>query len=225
MDFNIKPIDIRPITIDIKVNKEFSTRYISPPKPVEINEAYLKYQNAAKLAKDLTIEKESRYFVIIDGTFYFGDFIEALLVEKNYNVLKMTISTLSLNQNNIDSLANLLIGDYVQELNLIVSDYFYSHERNDLIKYIYQELDIDDKFQLAVAGTHCKLCIFETECGKKITIHGSANLRTSSNIEQFMIEENESLYNFNNEFQDKIIEKYKTIKKSLRYGKLWETIK
>ena len=137
----------------------------------------------------------------------------------------MTISTLSMNQNNVDSLANLLQGDYVQNLNLIVSDYFFAHERNGLIPYIYQELDKDDKFQLAAAGTHCKLCIIETECGKKIVIHGSANLRTSSNIEQFVIEESEELYNFNNDFQNRIIEKYKTIKKSLRVGKLWDVIK
>lgn len=218
------PINIRPVTIDIKINSNFSTRYISPPQAMEINESYLKYQNAEKLAKDIEINKGLRYFVIIDGTFYFGDFIEALIVKNNYNVLKMTISTLSLNQNNVDSLANLIHGDFVQELNLIVSDYFYSHERSALIRYIYEELDIDNKFQLAVAGTHCKLCILETECGKKIVMHGSSNLRSSSNIEQFMIEENEMLYDFNNEFQDKIIEKYKTIKKSLRYGKLWETI-
>lgn len=219
------PIEIRPISIDIKINKNFSSRYINPPASVEINEKYLKYKNAEKLAKDIKIDTKSRYFVIIDGSFYFGDFIEALIVENDWNCLNMTISTLSMNQNNVDSLANLLQGDYVQNLNLIVSDYFFAHERNGLVPYIYQELDKDDKFQLAAAGTHCKLCIIETECGKKIIIHGSANLRTSSNIEQFVIEESEELYNFNHDFQNRIIEKYKTIKKSLRVGKLWDIIK
>ena len=129
-----------------------------------------------------------------------------------------------MNQNNIDSLANLIHGNYVQNLNLIVSDYWYANERNGLLPYVYQELDIDNKFQLAAAGTHCKLCIFETECGKKVVIHGSANLRTSANIEQFVIEESEELYNFNHDFQNKIIEKYKTIKKSIRVSKLWDLI-
>lgn len=35
------------------------------------------------------------------------------------------------------------------------------------VPYIYQVLDIDNKFQLAISGTHCKTCIFETEGGKK----------------------------------------------------------
>lgn len=222
----INPIEIRKIDInvDVKINKNFSTRYVEPPKAVEIAEHFLKYKNAEKLAKDIKIDKKSRYFVIIDGSFYFGDFIEALIVENDWNCLNMTISTLSMNQNNIDSLANLLHGDYVQNLNLIVSDYWYANERNGLLPYVYQELDIDNKFQLAAAGTHCKLCIFETECGKKVVIHGSANLRTSANIEQFVVEESEELYNFNHDFQNKIIEKYKTIKKSIRVSKLWDVI-
>jgi hypothetical protein len=76
------------------------------------------------------------------------------------------------------------------------------------------------------------LCIFKTECGKSIVIHGSANLRSSSNIEQFVIEESENLYNFNKDFQQSIIDKYKTINfgvenkntKSLRGNKLWQQV-
>lgn len=229
----LKPLEIRPVTIDIKVNKKLSSRYITPPPSFEIDERYLKYSNAEKLAKDILIDKNCRHFVVIDGTFIFGDFIEALIVENNYLVKRMVISTLSMSQNNVDSLRNLLDGDYVQQLDLIVSDYFYSHEKSDLLPYIYEQLDIDNKFQLAAAGTHCKLCIFETECGKFICIHGSANLRSSSNIEQFVVEENETLYNFNLEFQEAILEKYKTINKnsksvyqnkSLRNKQLWQVV-
>lgn len=229
----LKPIEIRPIVIDIKIDKKLSSRYITPPQALEIDERYLKYSDAKKLAKNIEIEKNIRHFFIIDGSFIFGDFIEALIVEKNYLVKRMVISTLSMSQNNVDSLRNLLDGNYIEKLDLIVSDYFFSHEKADLLPYIYEQLDIDNKFQLAAAGTHCKLCIFETECGKFICIHGSANLRSSSNIEQFVVEENESLYNFNLDFQENIISKYKTInynidspfkKKSLRGKQLWQAV-
>lgn len=207
----------------------FSSRYIKPPRNVELTESYLKYSNAQELAKQIQLGKNERAFVLINGTFYFGDFIEALIVERNFHVKKMTISTLSLNQNNVDSLDNLLTGGYVDELNLIVSDYFYAHERQALIPYIYERLDKDNKFQLAAAGTHCKLCIFETHSGGFVVIHGSANLRTSSNIEQFVIEENEQLYRFNDDYQQMILDHYKTINKdkpvkgrqSIRGEQLW----
>lgn len=123
------------------------------------------------------------------------------------------VSLLSMSENNVDSLANLLNGGYVDSLDLIVSDYFFSHERRNLVPYMYQELDKDDKFQLAASSTHCKLCLIETHCGMKIVMHGSANLRSSSNIEHICIEENPALYDFNMEFQAAIIEKYKTIRK------------
>ena len=211
--------------IELDTTLQFETRYIKPPLSIERSESYYKYDNALKLARDLTIKKNDRYFVILNGSFIFGDFIEALITEKNYHVKSMTISTLNLNQNNVDSLVNLVDGGFVDDLNLIVSDYFFSHERNSLIKYMYQELDKDNKFQLAVCGTHCKTCIFETHNGGFIVIHGSANLRTSANLEQIMIEENEALYNFNFEYQQKILREYKKINKALRVNKLWNLIR
>ena len=176
---------------DFKLNifEEFTNRYIKPPISNEIPESLLKYSDALKLAKELKISRLDRYFIIINGSFIFGDFIEALIVHNNWRIKSMTISTLSLSENNIDSLANLLNGGYLDELNLIVSDYFFSHEQHGLIPYAYRELDRGDNFQLAVAGTHCKTCIFETHNGGYVCIHGSANLRSSGNIEQFVIEE------------------------------------
>jgi hypothetical protein len=129
-----------------------------------------------------------------------------------------------MNRNNVDSLANLINGNYIDELNLLLSDYFYGHEKHDLIPYIYETLDIDNKFQLSFAGTHCKICIFETVNGRKFVFHGSANLRSSSNIEQIMLEESEGLYDFMDEIQNNILQEYKTINKSLRGNKLWQKV-
>ena len=184
----------------------------------------VKYDNAVKLAKDLKLEPGGRFNVIISGAFIFGDFIEAYIVQHNIKVPKITITTLSLSQENVDSLANLVHGGYVDQMNLIISHYFYANERRGLVPYIYEKLDIDCKFQLAVAGSHTKTVTFNTTGGKAIVIHGSANLRSSQNIEQFTIEDNQELYDFYNEYQDNIIEKYQTIKKPIRVKPLWNLI-
>ena len=206
------------------LGKKATIRYFAPKKSKEITERRLKYKYAENLAKDINFNENERYFVVIDGTFFFGDFIEAFLVKHNIHVKKMTISTLSMNKNNVDSLENLLIGGYVDELNLIISDYFYGHEKHDLIPYIYEKLDIDNKFQLSFAGTHCKLCIFETVNERYFNFHGSANLRSSSNIEQLVLEESKELYLFLNEIQSNISETYKTINKSIRGKQLWQSL-
>ena len=206
--------------IDLNIDK----RIHHPKKIRSFRDSQIAYKNAESLAKELNVNKGERYFTFIAGEFIFGDFIEAFCVEKNYHIKSMTISTLSLSEENIDSLENLIVGEYVDQLNLIVSDYFYAHERHSLVKYIYEHLDKENKFQLSVARSHTKICIFETHCGMKFVIHGSANLRSSDNIEQFDIEENKDLYDYIYEFNSKIAEVYQTINKSIGAKKLWHQV-
>jgi len=219
-------LNFKDFNIDINLDqfKTFNNRHIKPPICKEIKESRVSYESAQKLAKNIDLSENTRTFCTINGNFIFGDFIEALIVDNELIIKSMTISTLSMSENNVDSLANLLNWEFVKELNLIVSDYFFSHERGALIPYIYQELDKEDKFQLAVCRTHCKLCIFQTNEGKKYVIHGSANLRSSGNIEQFMFEENKYLYDFNFDYQKKIIDIYKTINKPLNAKTLWQAV-
>lgn len=222
-DFELPDFDLEAFDI-ISEEDNIEPRYTKPKIYQPIKSYNIKYENAAKLARQLTLNKNERANVVVPGSFIFGDFIEAYIVEHNAKIKRMIITTLSLSQENIDSLANLIKGGFVDEMSLIISHYFYANERNVLVPYIYQELDIDNKFQLAVAGTHTKTCIFETLGGRFIVMHGSANLRSSQNLEQFTIEENEELYRFYEDFQDKIIDKYKTINKAVRVKALWNLI-
>lgn len=220
-DFNL---DLDLADFDIQGSTMEETRYQKPrfyqPQP----EQNIKYDNAVTLARELRLDPGGRANVIVGGYFIFGDFLEAYVVEHNIQIRKMNISTLSMSQDNVDSLANLLNGGFVQELNLIVSYYFFSHERKALIPYIYENLDIDNRFQLAVAASHTKTITFDTAGGKKMVIHGSANLRSSNNLEQFTIEDNPELYDFYNEYQDRIIEKYKTINKPTLGKAFWNIV-
>lgn len=198
------------------------SRYIDLPPATELPDWLVRYRHADELAAEIgDITPGRRVFALLDGKFIFGDLFEALAVRNNWLIEEMTISTLSMSENNIDSLRNLLEGDYARRLDLIVSDYFYAHERHGLVPHIYKRLDIDDRFQLAVAGTHTKICLMRTET-QRIVIHGSANMRSSSNIEQVVIEECRPLYDFLHETHAGIVERYKTIRKSVRHEELWQ---
>ena len=198
------------------------TRYMLPHVAHYDPETFVLYDNAEKLAKELRITDNMRADAFIAGSFIFGDFIEAFMTTNHAITPKMTISTLSMSQENVDSLHNLMEAGFIKELNLIISVYFWAHERNGLLPYIYEQLDIDDRFQLAVAGMHTKTCHFETLGGKKICIHGSANLRSSGSIEELIVEENPGLYDFFDEQLGKIVEKYKTINKPIRNSNAWD---
>ena len=196
-----------------------STRYITPPPCREIHERFVKYKYAQDLIKDLEVKKNCRHFAIINGTFIAGDLVEAMITHYNWHVKRLCLTTLSLNQGNVDSIANLIHGNFVDRVDLITSDHFFANNRHatGLVPYIYRELDTDKaEFQYAVARTHCKITTIETHCGLNIVIHGSANLTSSDNIEQIVIEESRQLLEFNVEVLDQILEKYKTIKKAVR---------
>jgi len=221
LNFNVEIKDFQEIEINIDIDT--NQRYCKPAMTKSKN---VKYKNAKQLSKEIQIKQNERYFCIIDGSFIFGDFIEAFIYERAMKVDVLTLSTLSMSQENIDSFYNLMKNGYIEKLNIIVSDFFYSHERHNLVKYMYDKLDFEDRFQLSVCRTHTKICMFESSMngGRKYVIHGSANLRSSDNIEQFMIEENKELYDFNFDFHKKIIDNFATIKKSLRGDKLFNLI-
>jgi hypothetical protein len=218
-DFNFDDFNI-----DMNLEDTINPRVLKATKKLQKNK-FVKSANASTFWNDCELEKDCRIHCILNGNFQFFDMIFEMFVKYDMKVKKMTISTLSLSQDNIESMAVLIENGYIDELNLIVSDFFYSHERHSLVKFIYEQLDIDNKFQLAVAGTHCKIITFETESGTKFCIHGSANLRSSNNIEQVCIENNDELYYFYDEMHDKILKHYKTINKSIIRGKLWQVMK
>lgn len=126
------------------------TRY-TLPKVVPMREDFVLYDNAQKMARELRLGFGERFDAFVSGSFIFGDFIEAYLTTQNACAKRMTISTLSMSQNNVDSLHTLMEKGYIEELNLIISVYFWGNERSSLIPYIYKQLDIGDRFQLAEA--------------------------------------------------------------------------
>jgi hypothetical protein len=203
----------------------YETRYIKPTL-VAFKRHMIKYEHADKLGRELKMGPLERYDVIVSGNFVFGDFIYAWMTHQGIKAKTMTISTLSMGTRNVDVLAQLMKTGYIQELNLVVSAYFYRNYRNDVVPYIYEKLDDQKKnnFQMGVAGIHTKTMTMETEDGMKIVMQGSANLRSSANIEQFILEDNPEVYDFYKDYIDKIIEKYATIKKPIRCAPLWNEI-
>lgn len=219
-NIDIPDIDLGLFDFDPSEVADTDNRYLKP-RLIPMKDDQVLYDNAVKLAREIKLDKGSRNDCIVSGSFIFGDFIEAFMTHNNAKAVSMTITTLSLSQDNIDSLHTLLTHGYIDQLNIIVSDYFYSHERHALMPYMYRELDIDNRFQLAVAFVHTKTVHFETLGGKKIVIHGSANLRTSGNCEQFTIEENPELHDFYEERFNPIIERFATIKKTAPRKTQW----
>lgn len=198
------------------------TRYIRP-QIYNVPTYSVRYDNARQLAESMKwTGKLPRYDAFVSGNFVFADFIEAFLRHNECKATHMTIATLSMNYDNVDMLRDLMEDGYIDDLLIVISAYFWGYERWKLMPYLYEKLDIDDRLQVAVAGIHTKTCNFVTLGGKKICMHGSANLRSSSNIELFTIEENAKLYDFYEETYGILADKYKTINKPVRSKTAWD---
>lgn len=205
-----------------QTDRAMPTRYTPPLPP--ITGIPVLYKNAAKMARELKVTNGTRYDAIVSGDFVFGDFIAAYIWEHKIHVEKMLISTLSVNQKNVEALARLMDKGYIQQLDMLLSIYFYGNERYQLIPFIRRKLDKENRFQLAIAGIHTKIVQFLTSDGDKIVVSGSANLRSSGNVEQFTIEGNPVLYDFYEEAFSKVMKRFATIQKDIRHHQIWDVI-
>lgn len=213
MDFTLFDYDREDNNSDV--------RYMRP-RPARMPTACVRYDNAEALAREIDFKPGMRYDMFVSGSLIFGDFIEAFLRHNNCKATQMTIGTLSMSRENVDSLFLLMDKGFIDNLRLMVSDYFYGHERRDTVPYIYKRLDIDNRFQLGVARVHTKTCHFQSLGGKKIVMHASANLRSSGNVEQLTIEENPTLYDFYEETYDILFNAFQTINHSVTSRSSWD---
>jgi len=121
---------------------EMETRIHKPKKEPSIKKGFVKASNATDLIKKIDwSEGNFRHIAIVSGNFEFGDFIGQIFKTFEVFAKKMTISTLSLSENNIEMLGELVQADYVDEMQIIVSDYWYSHEKHNLMKMLYDYVD------------------------------------------------------------------------------------
>lgn len=182
------------------------------------------FENAEAFARQIDLTPGARTFAWVSGNFIFGDIVEALVIARRVGIKRLYICSLSISQDNIDSLKNvmLLMGDELERLVLVFSGYQYSHEKYNLVPYMYQELDDPkNRVDIAFGRWHGKLITMETVRGHTITIHGSANLRSSNSIEQIMVEvDDRELHDFNAGIMEDICKRFGTINAGAQYTKL-----
>ena len=224
LDFNLDSLDFDGLDLDMfldgddqaptpfaRVKRHF------PPRCV-------KYEYAQALAKDIgPLEEGEHINAIVSGNFIAGDFLEAYLFENDLMAEEILIATLSMSRENVDSLKNILDYRLIGRMGLIVSDFFFAHERKSGIEDIITHLG-SGAFTLAVAGVHTKIALIKTTCGRHLVIGGSANLRSSMNVEQITLDNCQILYAFHREWMATILNNYQATHKMLRREPLWQMV-
>ena len=206
------------------------SRTMTPRMNVKNVCQHVAYKNAREMARKIDLHEGCRTFAWVSGDFIFGDLLEALILEKHISPKKIYICSLGMSQENIDSLENIIRATKLEQLTILLSGYFYSHEKERLIPYMYEHLDVGEITQVAFSNYHCKIIAVETFPGHFFTIHGSANMRSSNSVEQIMVEEGEELYRFNADIMDEQARLYGTIDHTvesnyyIRRNEAWQAV-
>ena len=199
-------------------------KYSKPTIPAEIPAGMIKTKHAIDFVKTWSLPAvgSSQEF-IVPGSFVFGDIFEPIMERLGGG--DIVLSTLSLSEENIDMFERMMEAGTLKKLSVIVSDYFYIHERSGLYKMIVETLASfgSDRFEIAVAGVHTKITMLDTPAGR-VLFSGSANLRSSASLENFTVSTIQENYEFHHQWHIKILEAYGVIKKSIRVSKLWKEI-
>lgn len=225
--FNIDlDIKLDDSTFDIDINLDFDKEDKNPFYKLPVYKMQkVKVKTSLELAEKINIQKNDRYIVFSHGNFIFGDFVISLIQKNNYIAEEVTISTLSLNLDNLASIEWALDNGWIQKFNLIVSDFWYQSNK---YKFVPELLEIiknyGGRFTISVCRSHTKIVTIKTSNNLFISIHGSANLTSSNNLEQFMIEESKDLFNIFTSFSETIIKDYQLTKKTAKRNELFNLI-
>ena len=184
------------------------------------------YDNARAFVRDISLTEGARTYAWLDGSFIFGDVVEAL-GEIGKPVRRAWITSLGLSEENVDSFYNCFVAFGLEKLSLLLSGYFYSHEKFKIVKYMYDRLDVEIEtepdhwepaFQVGYFNMHAKIMALELLDGTKLTIHGSSNLRSSNSIEQITAETDPALFDFNVRTIREFMRRYYTVNHTFGSG-------
>lgn len=191
LDFDLDDFDLEEREPDTR------TRILQPRIDKSVLTQVCHFDHALELADKIDLSGQTRTFAWVSGSFIFGDILEALWRRRNIDIKNLSMVSLSIS---------------IERFDLVCSAYFYSHYKFDMIPYLYQQLGNDPRVQIAFGAYHQKIITLETHHGNTLTIHGSANMRSSMNIEQMMFEPNNlELHDFNARMIADICDNYGTI--------------
>ena len=153
-------------------------------------------ENAAALAEYLPEPGECTH-AVVRGDFVMADIIPLLLGDRVADLVG--ISTLGMSRDNAVKLAELLAAGKMRRLFLLVSHYFSQVDKTGT----YREVKGLLGDAVVVARTHAKV-VLVSAAPSFFVVEGSANLRSSDNIEQFAIWNDEELLNWHLEWMQEV---------------------
>lgn len=160
---------------------------------------FIRPENARGLLPYLPDQGDTTH-AIVRGDFVLGEIIPVILRNKPADCV--AIATLGMSEANAKMLAGLRDRGMIRELRLVVSHYFASVDADSTFARVSEILGAPPE----VTRNHAKVILISQQ-PNYFAIAGSANLRSSDNIEQFAIWNDPEVFNFHLTWMDELIKK------------------
>lgn len=160
---------------------------------------FIRPENARQILPHLPSEPGDRTHAVLRGDFVLCDLIPAILSERG-RCPALHIATLGLSAANAESLAMMIRQGLIGNLTLLCSQYFREVDKTTTYREVTAKLQ--GLAKLVVARNHAKVICLPTATGDHFVIEGSANLRSSDNLEQIAVFNDPDLVSFHREWID-----------------------
>lgn len=144
---------------------------------------------------------DERTHCLLRGDFVLCDLIPAI-IEARGRCVQLCVATLGLSTANADTLASLRSRGLVDHIAIVCSHYFSQVDKNSTFRQVTAKLE--GKAEIRVTRSHAKVICIETKAGDFFVIEGSANLRSSDNVEQMVIFNDRELLNWHRAWMEEV---------------------
>lgn len=152
-------------------------------------------ENAAAILPHLPADDTERLHALLRGDFVLFDLIPAIIGHIG-PVGHLRIATLGLSGANAHGLARLLASGQVERLTLVVSHYFQQVDKTTVYAEVSAAL-APHGVTPVVTRNHAKVILLPfRDRPDRVTLEGSANLRSSDNIEQLCVFNSAATHDF-----------------------------
>lgn len=161
--------------------------------------------NARPIISLLPVDPDDRLHCMLRGDFVLCDLIPLIIAHRGA-CPHLRVATLGLSAANAEQLANLHAGGLIARITLVASHYFQQVDKTTTFQQVQSILA--GRAELVICRSHAKVILIPTTSGDFYVLEGSANLRSSDNLEQMLVTNDQETHDFHASWIDALATEY-----------------
>lgn len=157
--------------------------------------------NAREMVSLMPQAEDDRLHCVVRGDFVLCDIIPLVLKDRG-TCPHLRIATLGMSSANAETLAACQERGLLGDITLVVSHYFRGVDRTTTFRQV--ESILEGRARIAVTRSHAKVILLPTASGDFFSLEGSANLRSSDNLEQMLVVNDRETHDFHASWIDEL---------------------